>query len=373
MKILQSLYRKYIYQLRLFLKCICSFFYKPYDFLSYKEMDETEINIKMPKISFLFKKEINLSIIVCSYNTEKYIEQCLDSIFTQKSKYSFEVILIDDFSNDKTWNIIQKFKKYENFISVRNGSNHGPGYSRNKALKFARGEFVTFLDSDDVLAKNSIDVLVSSILSSNADVVCGKHLILTPDTCSTTFTCRPEGLKAIKDCNKVKFLRGVFWAKIYKREIFSDFTCLENCWYEDTSLEIFGPLYIKNVAVIKNIVYLYRRRSGSIMDTTKNKHNLKTLDMVHVSTFLVNYFINKKLSIDEVTYRSFINLFLIAIPDRVMYLDLDLQAQAFLHIKSLYFKLYDYYFNEKKQRKKFFEYSCDSVFRNNKFNAWRRK
>ena len=96
------------------------------------------------------------SIIVPIYNSEKTIKKCLNSIKIQKIN-NFELIIIDDKSSDKSFQIVNKFKKKIKFLKIlKNKKNYGVSVSRNRGLKNSSGKYIIFLDSDDVLLKKSL-------------------------------------------------------------------------------------------------------------------------------------------------------------------------------------------------------------------------
>ena len=96
------------------------------------------------------------SIIVPAYNTEKYIDKCLKSIFSNTYK-NFEVIIVNDGSTDKTEDIINKYiKKYDNIIYIKQ-KNMGLSLARNNGVKKATGDYLLFIDSDDYVEKNLLE------------------------------------------------------------------------------------------------------------------------------------------------------------------------------------------------------------------------
>lgn len=115
------------------------------------------------------------SIIIPTFNCEKWIRECIDSLINQTLDFNnVEVIIVDDASSDNTGIICKEYaSKYpDNFKYIRNDENKGPGYSRNIGLKYATGEYVNFLDSDDTLSKNTLnDVLTFFRKNSNVDLV----------------------------------------------------------------------------------------------------------------------------------------------------------------------------------------------------------
>lgn len=100
-----------------------------------------------------------ISVIVPAYNVEKYVEQCIDSLLNQTFK-DIEIIIIDDCSTDKTFEIINnKYGKIPNVSIFKNDVNIGQGQTRNKAMKIAKGKYIYFLDSDDVLLSHGLERL----------------------------------------------------------------------------------------------------------------------------------------------------------------------------------------------------------------------
>ena len=114
----------------------------------------------------------NLSIIVPVYNVEKYILSCLESIFRQGlDEESFEVIIVNDGSNDRSLEIIQDLIINHLNITVVNQDNQGLSMARNNGLEVATGEYVLFVDGDDLLIDNSLSYLINKAISSKADLV----------------------------------------------------------------------------------------------------------------------------------------------------------------------------------------------------------
>jgi glycosyltransferase involved in cell wall biosynthesis len=99
-----------------------------------------------------------LSIIIPVYNTEKYIKCCIDSILSQKYK-DYEILLIDDGSTDDSKNICDYFQAKDNRITVYHTDNHGVSAARNLGLSIARGKWIAFVDSDDWLCDNALDII----------------------------------------------------------------------------------------------------------------------------------------------------------------------------------------------------------------------
>ena len=116
---------------------------------------------------------INLSIIIPFYNVEKYIAQCLDSVFNQDiPEEEFEVICVNDVSPDNSRDIVREYqRKHANLILIEHDINKKLGGARNTGIRAAKGKYILFLDSDDMLKPNSLKSLVSEIDSQQDDYI----------------------------------------------------------------------------------------------------------------------------------------------------------------------------------------------------------
>lgn len=116
---------------------------------------------------------MKFSIIVPSYNSEKYIAELLNSLQNQSyDKKDFEVILVDDCSSDNTLNVVEAYKNKLNLIIKQLDTNSGgPGKPRNTALQLAQGEYVFFVDSDDYINKDTLKDVSKFVDQNHADVV----------------------------------------------------------------------------------------------------------------------------------------------------------------------------------------------------------
>ena len=110
-----------------------------------------------------------ISVIVPVYNVELYLERCVDSIINQTYN-NLEIILVDDGSPDKSGDLCDKLAKKDNRIMVYHKKNGGLSDTRNYGVRNANGEYITFIDSDDYVAKDYIEHLYSMIEEFNADI-----------------------------------------------------------------------------------------------------------------------------------------------------------------------------------------------------------
>lgn len=115
-----------------------------------------------------------VSIIIPIYNTEKYLEACLDSVKNQTYK-NLEIILVDDGSTDNSAKIIDDYAKKDKHIKVIHQKNAGQSAARNQGLKKVTGSFISFIDADDEIDPNFISKLLAPFDDKTALTVCGMH------------------------------------------------------------------------------------------------------------------------------------------------------------------------------------------------------
>ena len=144
----------------------------------------SEIFLYSPK-----EKNPQISVIIPIYNCEKYIKECLSSLIKQTFK-NFEIICINDGSNDDTLKILKKFEAKDERINIFNQNNSGPGIARNVGMKKSKGEYLMFLDSDDIFKKTMLEELYIKIKENDSDIVI---------------------------CNSQNFEKKKWWKKFYEK------------------------------------------------------------------------------------------------------------------------------------------------------------
>lgn len=113
---------------------------------------------------------IKVSVIVPVYNGESYIKACIDSILNQTLK-EIEIIVINDGSIDNTNKVLENYRKeYPNQIKVIEKENEGQGKARNVGINLAKGEFLTFVDSDDTIEPNMLKKMYDTIKKQHTDI-----------------------------------------------------------------------------------------------------------------------------------------------------------------------------------------------------------
>lgn len=114
---------------------------------------------------------IMLSIIIPVYNSEKYLADCLKSVINQQNE-EWEIILVNDGSTDNSENICRGYSEKDNRIKLYSKNNEGVSKTRNFGISKANGDYIIFLDSDDILVSGALTIIESKIKTYNADVIC---------------------------------------------------------------------------------------------------------------------------------------------------------------------------------------------------------
>ena len=219
------------------------------------------------------------SIIVPIYNTEKYLEKCLDSIVNQTYK-DFEIILVNDGSTDNSKEIIKKYIKKYDFIKLINEKNQGLSAARNNGIKEVKTPFFLLVDSDDYIEKDLLTKLNEAI-SSNPDLV--RFQIKDIDQTKkeykeTSFENLPGNL-AFNKIVKYHYVENA-WAYLYKTSYFKEnkYAFPINKNHEDFGLIPLVIYKAKSVTSINYIGYNYVKREGSIINSNDYNKTLKKVD-----------------------------------------------------------------------------------------------
>lgn len=243
---------------------------------------------------------IKLSIIVPVYNVEKYLDECIQSIiFAYRD--GIEVILVDDGSKDNSGEICDKYSKEYEYISVKHRENGGLSAARNTGLRLARGEYIWFIDSDDYIENDSIEVILNKI-KEDKDIIIGNYKKVSPDGDISFYQgFKKEDDLTIKPYKYVENLGNVSYAAvrfIAKRELIinNDIFFTEGIYHED---EDWTPRILcsaKSFTTIMNPLYNYR--VGNPESITGMLNSKKVLDKIIISKCIYDRIRNNNYSQD---------------------------------------------------------------------------
>lgn len=256
------------------------------------------------------RKLPQVSVIVPVYNTAKYLERCVESIVRQ-TYIALEIVLVDDGSTDQSAELCATFAKQDQRIYVIHQKNQGVARARICGVSVAHGEYVTFVDSDDYISPNMIEIMVDAMITEKADlVVCqmnkieGKRIISFPEKPSHGVYSRKnlENLLREKGLYDVATrFAGISWemcGKLYPRTVFSPY--LVNgigLWYEEDMVILFSYLcHAKKMVVLPNRFYQYVSRNGQATKIYRSDmvDNLK-LTMRKLTEFDVGNYLDTQL------------------------------------------------------------------------------
>ncbi len=243
-------------------------------------------------------ESVLVSVVVPIYNTEKYLEQCIESLINQTYR-NIEILLIDDASPDKCPEICDSWQKKDQRIKVIHKQNEGLGMARNTGINNSQGDYILFVDSDDYIDTRLIEEAVTEAKNNNAEIVCygfkkilkGKvigefipklkrklfediqirekllpELIATSDKNSKNII----EMSACMELISTELIKNNKWLFISEREIISEDVC--------SLLELYSN--VKTVYILEKPYYCYRINENSITHTY-NENDLKNIKIFY--------------------------------------------------------------------------------------------
>ena len=223
-----------------------------------------------------------ISVIVPIYNVAPYLEECCEAIANQTYK-NIEIILIDDGSTDASGKICDEFAKKDSRARVIHKKNGGLSSSRNVGIDKARGELLSFIDSDDFPRTTMLEKLYECLLRNNADVACcdfSSRKEIIPREDKEEIFLQGEAISRLLDDYGYKCYA---WNKLYRKSLFNNIKYPEGEFFEDikTTFNIFSNA--KKICYLQNDLYYYRIRQESITNraySDKNIDQIKAIDYV---------------------------------------------------------------------------------------------
>jgi len=227
-----------------------------------------------------------VSVIVPVYNTENYIEKCLNSLVNQTLE-DLEIIVVNDGSTDNSENVLDKFiENYPDKIKYYKKENGGLSDARNFGLNYAKGEYIGFVDSDDFIDLFMYEKMYNLARKAEADIVeCDFKWIYSDKTKIDT---------GIDYKNKEDFFtnsRVMVCNKIIKKEVINNITFPKGLRYED--VEFFYKLLpsVNKISVLKEPLYYYIQRESSI----SNLQNKRTAEIFTILNNILEFYKEKNI------------------------------------------------------------------------------
>lgn len=232
-----------------------------------------------------------ITIIIPVYNVEKYLDKCIESALKQTYR-NLEVILVDDGSTDNSGNICDLYKEKDKRVKVYHKKNGGLSSARNYALDRCKGDYIYFLDSDDFIHSQTIEVLYRILVNNQCDITCSEHVGYSDfkmkenkyekNKYKLTILNREESLQM---CNQNILVSSC--SKLFKKYIFDKLRFMEGVIYEDAQIAPYIYSKINTIAIYDAPFYYSFERDNSI---THSKFSNKNYDIITISEDRVNFY-----------------------------------------------------------------------------------
>ena len=297
-----------------------------------------------------------ISVIIPAYNVENYIERCINSVLNQ-TYFDLEIIVINDGSTDGTKKILNAFQNRDNRLKIIHKENTGVSDTRNVGLQVAKGNFIGFIDSDDEVKTDMYSILLSNLITNQADIShCGFEYVTPSKTKifnETNITVTQSREEALTSLLKGHLFEPSSCTKLYRK------TILVNVFF-DQSIK-FNEDLLFNIKAFKNAkkivfqdisLYRYILNSASASKNT-NIYEIQqsVLQVAHLSNGILqgldldamrNYFyVNKLISI----YRALHSENLLKTPLGLKVKELLIySSNSYLDIRTVFLKYSLVYF-----------------------------
>ena len=231
-----------------------------------------------------------ISVIVPVYKVEDYLERCIDSILRQTYN-SLEIILVDDGSPDRCGEICDEYAKKDSRIRVIHKENGGLSDARNVALDICKGEYISFIDSDDYISDDYFEYLYKLIIEEEADIsVCGVNKFSEDNEPKNVVNNEEVIILNKIDGYRAMYYQRLFdhsaWAKLYKSSLFKGIRYPKGRLYEDafTTYKVLDNS--KKIVIGNKKNYYYLIRESSIMNM---KFNIRNMDAIDATDEIYNF------------------------------------------------------------------------------------
>lgn len=220
---------------------------------------------------------MKISIIIPVYNCKKHLPNLLDSILGQTYQ-NFEIIMIDDGSQDGSGSVCDTYAERDGRIQVRHQENHGVSHARNVGLSLATGYVVSFIDSDDILEPNMYELLVSVMQEHDADIshcgykrIVGERILLVHDTKRIISQNSQEALECLVGG---RVFGGGLWNKLFRRDLLKDLRFREELKINEDILFNFEAMSLAKRIVFADYAlynYIAHMETSAVFNTPDEK------------------------------------------------------------------------------------------------------
>lgn len=252
-----------------------------------------------------------ISVIVAVYNTEKYLDRCIESLLNQTYK-NMELVIVEDCSTDSSRKLLKKYKGNKNIKVFYNRENRGLSYSRNYGLKKSTGDFIGYIDSDDYVEPDYYEKLMSSIKDNKSDIaICDIKLVDEQTNKIQRCKCYAN------DFDVYSVVNNGFAAsacnKLFKRKNIEKYPFAEGKVNEDIAVVIPTVIQAKKISYA-DTCYFYVQRGGSIQNSKFSDKRFDIFDGVKTTLERIKNEQAYEFYKNAIIYNQLILLLMFAIP-----------------------------------------------------------
>lgn len=223
-----------------------------------------------------------LSIIIPIYNSERFLKNCIDSIYSQEiSECNFELILVDDGSSDSSFQICETRKKEHSNIVLCKKENGGQATARNLGIRMAQGKYIMFVDSDDILLSHTIPELLRIAEEKESEITISSMRVYNQIGQSISCNDYPYFNKIVS--GEEAILHGLNFgsvcARLFRRDFLdkNNITFTEGIKHEDVLFSIKSAIVARKVTSVDMCTYEYRWVEGSTDRSSKLSQKIKAI------------------------------------------------------------------------------------------------
>ena len=287
-----------------------------------------------------------ISVIVPVYNVGNYLYECLDSIVNQTIIDNLEVIIVDDGSTDKSRYVVEKYAQdFDNFYAYHK-SNGGLGNARNFGLKFAKGEYIYFIDSDDYIPPDTLEKMYNLAKKHNHDMITGNFIRFDEDS-----TWKEEIMYTIfqdipQDIEKTHFRQYPIlawdvaaWNKLFKREFLEkhEIRFPDQGLFEDNIVTMKSHYLSNSIGILSDNIYYWRFRKNSLTEQSAQLQHVKDATNMIYDVYRFMQSNIEEEDIKKMIFNKFLNIDFHTITHRIIEYDLKQEdiINAFIEIIKL--------------------------------------
>lgn len=259
---------------------------------------------------------MKVSVIIPVYNCEKYVGECIESVQNQ-TLGDIEIICVNDASTDTSSKILEQYARNDKRIRiVNNQENGGLSFARNRGMKYAKGEYIYFLDSDDTIVSSALEELYERAHRLNTDIIFFDSEMSIVDVkiagdkrlfCSRIDYGKDKVYNGIEIANKMQSAndyRVPVWLQFWKRRFIEEkqLYFFDRLIYEDELFTYMALMQAERVACIKKTYHMYRRHEDTITMRKIKPINIKSM-LIIIQEISAYWYANLDKGINSISYK----------------------------------------------------------------------